>query len=110
MARQQLSAGQCVEVAGYEIHPELAAAIDAAKLIDFAPAGTRVLWLEQVGSGVQQISPLSQQVLSIWRETGSAPQVRTFEGPPFWQLHERAVAQDAIQATTGWAREVWSGA
>lgn len=109
--RQQLAAGQFVEVAGYEIHPQLAAALDAARLHDrITPPETRILWIEQAGSNAPQLSPANQKVVNAWRNVGLAPEIRLFAGTAFWQHYERAIAPDAIAATTDAVREAWGTA
>jgi exosortase A-associated hydrolase 2 len=103
--RQQWAAGQSVEVAGYEIHPELAAALDAARLGDrVPPLETRILWIEQAGSQAPQLSLSSQKVVQAWRAAGLTPDIRLFEGMAFWQHYDRALAPDAIAATTAGMR------
>ena len=111
MMRQQFAAGRSVEVSGYEINPQLAMAIDAARLAAVPPpAQTRVLWLEQATSGSSTVAPASQKVIDVWRSAGVDPDARVFEGLAFWQLHERTVAPVAISETISWARENWATA
>ncbi|SMF95625.1 exosortase A system-associated hydrolase 2 [Methylomagnum ishizawai] len=107
--RQQLAAGHCVEVAGYEIHPELAAAIDAAHLARLAPpAGTPVFWLEQVlAADTPEPTSASLKLLETWSAAGLTPDVAVYQDPPFWQAHERAIAPRALELTTGWLRDQW---
>jgi exosortase A-associated hydrolase 2 len=104
--RAQFARGENVEISGYEIHPELAHALDAARLDALVPArGAPVLWLEHVPAGGEGNSPASQKVLDIWSAAGVVPDVRTFEGPQFWQVHERVVAHQAITQTANWVAE-----
>ena len=106
--RDQLAAGKPLEVSGYEIHPEFAAAIDAARLNTFLPSpDKRVLWLEQAASDAAQAAPVSQKVIEAWRAGGANIDVRFFEGPNFWQVAERAISLSAIDATTAWAKQTW---
>lgn len=101
--REQLTAGQSIEVGGYEIHPELAKAMDSRRLADFPPpAGTAVVWLEQITPGGSVPSAAGERVLAAWQATGTETEVRGFEGQAFWQLHERALAPEAIRLTTEW--------
>lgn len=101
--RQQWAAGQTVEIAGYAIHPELAAAIDRATLGEQAlSAGTQVLWLEQATSPGAPVGPASQRLLERWPGPGAASDIRTFDGPAFWQLSERVLARQAVEATAAW--------
>ncbi len=106
--REQLAAGKPLEVSGYEIHPEFAAAIDAARLDAFTPVRNMpVLWLEQAAPEAVQAVPVSQKVIDAWRAEGVNVDVRYFEGPSFWQVAERAISMSAIDATTAWARQTW---
>jgi exosortase A-associated hydrolase 2 len=106
--REQLAAGQSIEVAGYEIHPQLGAALDAARLDVFRPIPSRpVLWLEQAAREAVQAAPLSQKVIDAWRVDGGNIDVCFFEGPSFWQVAERAISNSAIDATTAWAKQTW---
>lgn len=107
MMREQLATGQPIEVAGYEIHPELAAALDARKLANFPPpAGTPIAWLEQIAPGADLPSAAGAKVLAAWEAKGVSAEVKGFEGQAFWQLHERALALDIIQLTTEWLQNV----
>lgn len=106
--RQHLAEGRTVEVGGYEIHPELAQAIDSARLDAWAPPpGTPVLWLEQVGPDATEPTPASRKVLAAWAMAGVTPEVIIYEDPPFWQVHERTVSPKALAATTRWLCAHW---
>jgi len=101
--RETLTGGQPVEVAGYEIHPELAAAIDAAQLTQHTLApGTHMLWLENASAEATELAPASQLVLARWPGQQVLAAGQVFSGPAFWQLHERVVAPSAIEQTTAW--------
>ncbi|MCZ4313807.1 hydrolase 2, exosortase A system-associated [Comamonadaceae bacterium G21597-S1] len=101
--RQQLGQGVSVEVAGYEIHPELALAIDGARLARHAPVlATRTLWMEVAAAAGATLAPASQAVVSTWQDEGMQVDARTVEGPAFWQLHERVTAPAVIETTTAW--------
>lgn len=101
--RADWNAGRTVEVAGYEIHPELAQSLDTARLADCdLPAGTRVLWLESAAEGAD-LSPATQALLAKWRGRADATvEAKTFSGPAFWQVHERVLAPSVIELTTHW--------
>ncbi len=107
--REHLARGMSLEVSGYEIHPEFAAALDAARLEPYAPkSNSSLLWLEQAATNATQAAPVSQKVIDTWRSTGAKIDVRFFEGPNFWQVAERAISDGAIAATTVWAKQRWS--
>lgn len=99
--RKQLEAGEPLEVAGYEIHPELAAAIDGARLTDHAIAsGTPVLWLENCPADNPELSVPSRKAIEAWN--GAAIEAQTYVGPAFWQVHERVVTPSIIEQATSW--------
>lgn len=101
--RDQLAEGHPIEVAGYEIHPDLAQAFDKAKLVDHPPPpGTSVLWLEHQTQTASVPSPASARVIERWAGEGVAVDVQGFEGQAFWQLHERASAPAAVAQSTAW--------
>ena len=101
--RQEWETGRSVEILGYEIHPALASAIEAATLQAVTLAeGTPVFWLEQSTGNGNELSVPSRKLLQTWPGDGVALTTAMFEGPPFWQAHERAVASDAVTRTTRW--------
>jgi exosortase A-associated hydrolase 2 len=101
--REQFAAGRPVEIGGYEIHPELAGAIEAAHLSkSVLPTGTRIAWLEQLTPASTVPSPAGEKLIAEWTAAGLAIDVIGFEGQAFWQLHERSMAMDAIKSTTAW--------
>lgn len=103
--RNTLAAGTSVEVAGYEIHPALAQAIDSRSLLDAVPpAGTRVAWLEHRTGMAELPGPASAKAIDAWRAGGVGVDLIGFEGEAFWQLHERSLALDAIARTTEWLK------
>ncbi len=104
--RERFAAGEGVEIAGYEIHPELARQMDRKKLASVVPAaGTPCLWLENGGEDAV-LPPASQAVVDGWLAGGVAVSPRIFQGPAFWQLHERVLAPKAIDETIAWLQSV----
>lgn len=101
--RQQLQLGQTVEVAGYEIHPELAKAMDGARMMDHKlAAGASVLWLENASQDQAEMSPASKSALLAWEAAGVQADADTYLGPAFWQVHERVIAPALIERTSSW--------
>ena len=104
--RAELAAGRNVEVAGYELNPELCSAIDAARLGDQRlPAGTRVLWLENAAADRTELQPASQQLLASWPGGDAPARAERLARPAFWQVHERALAPAAVHASARWLQE-----
>jgi exosortase A-associated hydrolase 2 len=99
--RDMLAAGAAVEVAGYEIHPDLAAAVDRCDLTSYAPSPhLSICWLELVAEPGRGLGAGSQRVLTAWRERGANVASEEVVGPQFWSTVEIAVAPALIEATT----------
>ncbi len=105
--REQLARGETLEVAGYEIHPQLAQAIDQARLIDHPPpAATPVAWLEATAGDKTDAAPASQKVMAHWRDSGAQLAHLPYAGPAFWQVHERVLAPALIAQTCQWMQAI----
>lgn len=93
----ELEQGICVEVAGYELHPDLVAAMTACEL---GEADTTVLpqvaWLETVASEGRPILPASRRVIETWQAAGIAVVADTAVGESFWSTPEIAVVPALI--------------
>ena len=94
--RAELTQGRSLEIAGYELHPELAQAIESLQLASPPPAVKRVDWLE-VGAGVR---PGSQAVVERWKGMGLDVRSATVAGEPFWSTIEITVCEPLLDATT----------
>jgi exosortase A-associated hydrolase 2 len=97
--RAALLGGQMLEVAGYEIAPELAAAIDGADASRLAPASSRVHWFEMVSAPDRPLAPAVSRLASAWQQQGCELQVRQVVGLPFWATQEIAESEDLLAAT-----------
>lgn len=104
--RQHLARGQTVEVAGYEIHPELAQSMDAARLLE-QPLfeGAQVLWLENANADKPVLSPLVRAALQDWRTADVHLDAQPYAGPAFWQVYERVLTPSIIEHTSAWLDE-----
>lgn len=101
--RAQLATGRSIEVAGYEIHPEMAAALDMMRLDNFSPdIDLSVAWFEKGNGENLEISPSSRSLLDSWRHPEGKIEVDTFDGPAFWALHDRFLAPELIEKTSNW--------
>ena len=94
--RAELTQGRSLEIAGYELHPELAQAIESLQFASPPPAVKRVDWLE-VGAGVR---PGSQGVVERWKGAGLDVRTATVAGEPFWSTVEITVCEPLVDATT----------
>ncbi len=100
--RAALANGRSVEVAGYDLSPELAAAIDATSLDDLTlPRGLTVDWMEIVPEAGRSISAASQRLIALWGAAGTRVTTAGVVGPPIWSLLETTLAPELLSATRG---------
>ena len=97
--REKLSQGVTLEIAGYELHPGLAAAIDALVLADLVPAARHVHCLEVTAQTEPKISPALQRTLDAWRLKGLEVHTAAVTGEPFWSTIEIAECDPLMAAT-----------
>ena len=98
--RAQLQRGELVEIAGYDLHPELASEIEARDLRKMPLAeGTRVDWLEIMSESQQTIPPVAGQVVAAWTAIGVDVEVTAIIGEQFWTTPEIAVVDKLLDKT-----------
>jgi uncharacterized protein len=91
--KRDLAAGQPVEVAGYTLHPGLAAGMEAATL-NPPRRPARAVWLEvaqpqpQAPATTPELLPASRAAIERWRSAGWAVDAAALPGPAFWQTTE----------------------
>jgi len=99
--RATLSQGETLEIAGYELSPDLAGALDEVNLSKVElPDGIELHWLEVVSDADRGPAPASQRVIDRWTEAGSPPAVDTVEGATFWSIQETTLVPGLIERTT----------
>lgn len=96
--QNKLASGQSVEVAGYELHPELASALERVSLIT-PPAGIRVDWFEITSAANGLMSSASQRIIDAWSHAGVIVHPRMVFGNAFWATQEIAEAPALLEAT-----------
>lgn len=96
-----LMEGTGVEVAGYELAPDLARALASARLESPSPPPeVPVHWLEIVAEAGAPPLPASRRVHQIWRDAGVGLIAETVTGEPFWALQEITLAPNLLDPTT----------
>ncbi|MGH8614963.1 MAG: hydrolase 2, exosortase A system-associated [Gammaproteobacteria bacterium] len=89
-----------LEVAGYELAPELASAIETLNLADLAAADLPPLdWFEVVAADGRPLPPASQRVTQLWQGKGLEVHIQTMAGEPFWSAPEVTVMPTLLAAT-----------
>ena len=101
--RARLAAGEILEVAGYELAPDLVAAIEELRLEGLLPrlGGCTIDWLELAAAGSEPtLAPASRRLLDAQRAGGS-PRLtcEAVAGEPFWTIQEITLAPELLNAT-----------
>ena len=97
--RGELNAGAVVEVAGYELAPQLARAIDGLKLAGLAPRGAPVHWFEVVAEAGRALPPAARRVADQWIAGSVELNVHAVAGEPFWNTLEITDSPALLDAT-----------
>lgn len=102
-ARSDLAAGRSIDVAGYRLSGELAAALEHARFGP-PPEGRadpgRIAWLEMAGRQTPvELSPAAAKAVEPWRRAGWSVQAQGVAGPSFWQTVEVEEAPGLVAAT-----------
>jgi exosortase A-associated hydrolase 2 len=94
----RLKAGESIEVGGYMLGPDMAAALQTLKLTNLVPS-CPVEWFDVGAQGGEILSPASQGVVDIWRAAGVPVRSRTIQGDPFWITQEITECPELVTAT-----------
>jgi exosortase A-associated hydrolase 2 len=103
--KQDIDRGQAVHVAGYWIHPDLAAGLEHATLQPPGPVtmrasvNARMVWLEVSAAAEPTLSPAAMMALPKWELAGYAQASAAVHGPAFWQTVEIEDAPQLVDAT-----------
>lgn len=96
-ARAALHAGEVVEVAGYELSPELANGMEASSFELPASGGYAVAMLEVDGSGRTAPSSALAALRARLEAEGATVSLERVTGPAFWQTQEIELAPELIE-------------
>lgn len=106
--RQALQAGDTIEVAGYDLAPALAAAIDALPPADAMAPPCPVHWLEAAANAA--LPPAAARVAAEWQRGGVDLHLHPVDCPPFWTTPEITVSAAWLAATSAALQEGADGA
>jgi exosortase A-associated hydrolase 2 len=97
--RAQLAAGHPLEVGGYTIAPQLAAALDAVEAARLPLPACPVHWFEVLAPGSAP-GPAATRVADAWRARGIALALAPVAGPAFWATQEITDCPPLLAATS----------
>ncbi len=97
--REDLRAGETLDIAGYELAPRLALALDALDVSRMAVTGCPVYWFEVVASAERQLAPATARTAWHLRALGVDLHTQTVAGPQFWNTQEIEESPALLAAT-----------
>lgn len=98
-SRAALQAGTILEIAGYDLAPALAMAIDTLPAPDTMAPPVPVHWFEVLAAPGQVVGPTAARVALAWHGQGTALTLHTVQGAPFWFTTEISTAPALLEAT-----------
>jgi exosortase A-associated hydrolase 2 len=99
--RNELEQGRTLEVAGYELDPQLVKAIDQCDLMRLPAAPPRsVEWLEVARDTERGVGMAAQRVVAAWQAAGTPVRSSVVAGDSFWSTVEITVAPALVEHTT----------
>lgn len=96
--RRHLTGGAALEVAGYLLTPDIAAAIDKLDIGHLALDCDRPLTWIELGSGTEP-GPASQRIIEWLGSGGIEVDARVLPGEPFWNIEETTLVPALWQET-----------
>jgi len=103
--RLQLEQGKPLEIAGYELAPALAGAIERLDASVLAPRGCRIDWFEVTAAAGRPLPPAASAVAANWHAQRIDFGVHLVHGDPFWTTPEISECAMLLDATGALYRE-----
>ena len=98
--RASLKAGMPLEVAGYELAPDLASAIDSLKAAELVVKNSPVHWFEIMAEPGRTMTPAGSKVVGAWKQSEVQLFLHLVPCLPFWATQEIAECPQLVSATT----------
>ena len=106
--REQMAAGETVEVAGYDLAPALVSGLEPATLQFDAAHLPELQVLEVAPGAADACSPAVQGLLKRAQDAGVSATAQAIAGPSFWQAQEIEQCTELVDATVA-TLEAWYG-
>ena len=97
--RDMLRAGVALEIAGYELAPTLADAIEGLDAAALLTTACPVHWFEAVPADGRPLSPGAAKVVAVWQASGVDLRTHLVTCPPFWATQEVTECAALLAAT-----------
>lgn len=97
--REDLRAGETLDIAGYELSPRLALALDGLDVSRMAATSCRVDWFEVAAAADRPLAPATARTAWHLRALGVDLHTHTVAAPQFWNTQEIEEAPALLAAT-----------
>ncbi|MEH6433554.1 hydrolase 2, exosortase A system-associated [Massilia sp. DD77] len=97
--RARLRAGEPLDIAGYELHPALALALDGVDAAKLPAPRCPVDWFEVVAESGRAAPPAAARLAAGWTSQGADLRQQAIPGPQFWTAQEIEEAPLLLDAT-----------
>jgi exosortase A-associated hydrolase 2 len=97
--RAALEAGETLEIAGYDLTPDLARAIDSLPAPDAMVPPVSAHWFDVLGAPGQAPAPAAARVKAAWEAQGTPLHVHTVTGSSFWATTAVSTCPALLDAT-----------
>lgn len=104
--RQALQGGETLEIAGYDLSPALAAAIDGFDAPETLAPACRVDWFEALPAPDAPLPAGAARIGEAWRRGGADLHLHALACPPFWATPEITESPAWVQATSTALQEI----
>ncbi|MBV1914299.1 MAG: hydrolase 2, exosortase A system-associated [Pseudomonadales bacterium] len=100
----RMMAGEVIELAGYDVHPELGLALREKRANSFTIASNisavQLELIELVSSDEKKSSLANTDLVAQWQATGQTVNAHVLTGDQFWNTREICVNPELIKTTT----------
>jgi exosortase A-associated hydrolase 2 len=97
--RNSLRAGSPLEVAGYELSPEMAAAVDILRAAELFVTRCPVHWLEIVAEPGRSMTVAGAKVVTAWKQKSVDLHLHLVPCLPFWATQEISECPELVLVT-----------
>jgi exosortase A-associated hydrolase 2 len=97
--RDALQSGETLEIAGYDITPHMAKAMDALDASKLTPT-CPINWIEVVSAEGRAMTPASARVANSWQQHGVEMKTHTVACLQFWATQEISECPELLTQTT----------